>query len=140
MIHVRTRIQEVAGLRINQPDPKGGTTSTGGVARKAFSNDSNLIQCVISLVEIEFSGILSKLHTQLSAILRIINSDRRINTEEFGSLCKDTYLLILDSFPWANITPSLHKLLAHSEEILREMNSGYGLKCSARKDPKHTIS
>ena len=129
MIHVRTIIQEVTGLRIDQPDPKGGTTSTGGVARKAFSNDSKFIECVVSLVEIEFSGILSKLHTQLSAILRIVNSDRRINTEEFGNLCTDTYLLILDDFPWANVTPSLHKLLAHSEEILREMNSGYGLKC-----------
>ena len=129
MIHVRTIIENVTGLRIDQPDPKGGTTSTGGVARKGFSNDSNFIQCVISLVEIEFSGILSKLHTQLSVILRIINSDRRINTEEFGILCTDTYLLIHDSFPWASITPSLHKVLAHSEEILREMNSGYGLKC-----------
>ena len=129
MIHVRTIIQEVTGLRIDQPDPKGGTTSTGGVARKAFSNDSKFIECVVSLVEIEFSGILSKLHTLLSAILRIVNSDRRINTEEFGNLCTDTYLLILDAFPWANVTPSLHKLLAHSEEILREMNSGYGLKC-----------
>ena len=72
MIHVRTIIENVTGLRIDQPDPKGGTTSTGGVARKGFSNDSNFIQCVISLVEIEFSGILSKLHTQLSVILRII--------------------------------------------------------------------
>ena len=69
------------------------------------------------------------MHTQLSAILRIFNSDMKIKTEEFGNLCRNTYLLILDSFPWANISPTLHKLLAHSEEILRDINFGYGLKC-----------
>ena len=37
--------------------------------------------------------------------------------------------LILDSFPWANISPTLHKVLAHSEELLREMNAGHGFKC-----------
>ena len=82
-----------------------------------------------SVVGIEHKDPLLKVHTQLSSILRIFNSDRKINTEEFGNLCRNTYLLILDSFPWANISPALHKLLAHSEEILRDINFGYGLKC-----------
>ncbi|KAI6646218.1 Dna-mediated transposase [Oopsacas minuta] len=129
MVDVRTIVQEVPGLRIDQPDPKGGTTSTGGVARRAFSNDSKFIECAMSLVKIDHRDSLCKLHTQLFVILRIINSDRKINTEELGCLCTDTYLLILQSFPWVNITPTLHKLLAHSEEILREMNFEYGLKC-----------
>ena len=37
-------------------------------------------------------------------------------------------ILILDSFPWASITPTLHKILAHSEELIRESNAGFGLK------------
>ena len=53
---------------------------------------------------------------------------RKVKTLNLGKLCKDTYLLILDSFPWASITPTLHKLLAHSEELIRESNSGFGLK------------
>ena len=40
----------------------------------------------------------------------------------------NTYLFILDYFALASITPTLHKLLAHSEEILREVNNGCGLK------------
>ena len=36
--------------------------------------------------------------------------------------------MILESFPWASITPTLHKLLAHSEELISESNSGFGLK------------
>ena len=37
MIFVTTLVEEKTGLRIDQPDPRGGTTSTGSVARRAFS-------------------------------------------------------------------------------------------------------
>ena len=39
MIFVITLVQEKTGLRIDQPDPRGGTTSTGSVARRAFSEE-----------------------------------------------------------------------------------------------------
>ena len=99
MVFVRTLVQEKTGLKIDQPDPKGGTTSTGGVPRRTFSSESKFIDCVSSCVAIGYKETLSQLHTRLSAILRIINSDRKINTEEFGDLCTNTYILILESLP-----------------------------------------
>ncbi|KAI6653970.1 hypothetical protein LOD99_3146 [Oopsacas minuta] len=86
MIFVRNLIEEKTGMRIDQPNASGGTSSTGSVARRAFSCDSKYIECVLSVVETEHKETLSKLHTHLSAILRIINSDRIINTEVFGDL------------------------------------------------------
>ena len=71
----------------------------------------------------------NRLWAQLAAILRIFNSSQLVKTADLGKLCKDTYLLVLYSFPWASITPTLHKLLAHSKELIWETNSGYGLKC-----------
>ena len=38
-------------LKIDQPDPSDGTTSTGSVARRTFSSESQFIECVSSLVE-----------------------------------------------------------------------------------------
>ena len=32
------------------------------------------------------------------------------------------------AFPWANITHTLHKLLAHCTELIRNCNDGFGLK------------
>ena len=122
-------MQENTGLKIDQPDSSGGTTSTGNVARRAFSNESHFIECVFSTVPVQHRSALSKVHIQLSAILKIFNSNQLVNTSDFGNLCKETYLLVLDSFLWASITPTLCKLLAHSEELIRESNSGYGLKC-----------
>ena len=48
-------------------------------------------------------------------------------TEKMDVLCKQTYVLILTAFPWASIIPSLHNILAHSTELIRDCNDGYGL-------------
>ena len=61
-------------------------------------------------------------------MLRIYNSDRKINTEILDIVCKDTYEYIVIRFPWANITPTLHKLLAHSSELIRTCSNSHGLK------------
>ena len=105
-----------------------GTTSTGNVARRAFSNETCFLECALSTIAIPHRPALAMIHTQLAAILKVYNSSRKVKTVELGKVCKDTYLLILDSFPWASITQSLHKLLAQSEQLIRESNSGFGLK------------
>ena len=128
MKFLQTLIQENTGLKVDQPDSSGGTTSTGNVARKAFSDETSFLECVLSTIAVSHRPALAKIHTQLAAILRVYNSGRKVNTVELGKVCKDTYLLILDSFPLASITPTLHKLLDHSEELIRESNSGFGLK------------
>ena len=64
----------------------------------------------------------------LSVILRIFNSNQEVETDKLDILCKQTYELILTTFPWASITPSLHKILAHCTELIRDCNGGYGLK------------
>ena len=108
-----------------EPDSSGGTTSTGNVARRALSDNFHFIECVLSTISVENCSALSKLHAQLASILQIFNSNQ---LEKLGKLCRDTYLLVIDSFPWASITPTLHKLLAHSEQLIRETNSVFGLK------------
>ncbi|KAI6655659.1 hypothetical protein LOD99_1799 [Oopsacas minuta] len=71
MIFVRNLIEGKTGMRIDQPNASGGTSSTGSVARRAFSCDSKYFECVLSVVETEHKETLSKLQTHLSAILRI---------------------------------------------------------------------
>ena len=44
MIFVRTLVQEKIGFRIDQPDPRGGTTSTGSVARGELSDESGFYE------------------------------------------------------------------------------------------------
>ena len=98
---VQKIVQEKTGLKIDQPDSSGGTTSTGNVARSAFSDESNFIECVVSIIPVQRRPALAKVHAQLAAILRIFNSSQLVKTADLGKLSKDTYLLVLDCFPWA---------------------------------------
>ena len=68
------------------------------------------------------------IYTNLAAVLRIFNCDERIDNVKFATLCKDTYELIIRTFPWVSITPTLHKVLDHSAQLIEEFNDGRGLK------------
>ena len=101
LISVRTVIQKKTSMKAEQPDPRGGTTSTGSVPRKAFSDESNYRYCVSTVMEEDRESI-SLLHIYLSAILRVVSSGR-IDTNRLGHICTDAYLLVLDTFPWLSI-------------------------------------
>ena len=119
---------EKTGLRIDQPTPQGGTSSTGNIARQCFSNKSDFITWVFHLIPTDFREYIAIVQMNLSVILRVFNSSQEVESEKMDVLCKQTYELILTAFPWASITPSLHKILAHSTELIRDCNDGYGLK------------
>ncbi|KAI6648997.1 hypothetical protein LOD99_6880 [Oopsacas minuta] len=121
-------LMEKTGMKIDQPSSDGGTTSTGNVARNCFLDKNQFLYWVCSLIPTEYHENIKVIHTNLSVCLRIYNSDREINTERLDILCKDTYEYIVIRFPWANISPTLHKLLAHSSELIRTCNNSHGLK------------
>ena len=47
--------------------------------------------------------------------------------DNYTALCTRLYLFLITKLPWVSITPSLHKLLAHSAELIRA-NDGCGLE------------
>ena len=80
------------------------------------------------MIPCEFHQSLTVIYTNLAVALRIFNSDERIYHEKFATLCSDTHELIIDTFPWASITPTLHKVLGHSAHLIEDYNGGRGLK------------
>ena len=46
--------------------------------------------------------------------------------EKLQLLTQETYRNIMDTFPWVVISPSIHRILAHSWEVM-QLNGGYGL-------------
>ena len=52
MKFLQTLIQEKTGLKVDQPDSSGGTTSTGNGARRAFSDETSFLECVLSTIAI----------------------------------------------------------------------------------------
>ena len=98
-----------------------------GSAFKKFSTDfaRNILSNFIA--DISKQESFAKIHLQLCAIVLIINSQKRkVQVEVFRQLCTDTYIEIRKSFPWAVISPSVHRILGHSWERIH-MNREFGL-------------
>ena len=67
------------------------------------------------------------LHVNCEFILRTISSQKqKIDTEVFGNICINTYVDILTHFKWVDLTPTVHKILAHARELIN-LNNGMGI-------------
>ena len=63
MKFIQSLIQEKTGLKVDPPDSSGGTTSTGNVARRAFSDETDYLNCVLSTIAIHHRPALTKIYT-----------------------------------------------------------------------------
>ena len=125
LMKAKTKVQDtyqtILGRRIDTADSSGhtGNSLTGNLARRFFGDDCRKLLDLLIDDKTQLS-IVKKLHMNLNVILRIISSkDHKINVEKFSKLCSSTYIYILTYFKWANLTPTVHKILAHSAELIR---------------------
>ena len=106
----------------------GGTSTNGPQGRRFFSEE------VIATISSLLSGKASTkhqqnillLHCQLSTILSIVSSTRKVNLEKFKLLCDEASFNICDNFSWSQINHTLHGPLHHGVELISR-NDGYGL-------------
>jgi hypothetical protein len=116
-------------MRLDQPDSHGagGSSDTGQTARQFFSQKKRADFIALLKGTEKEKEDLKKLHENYSVILRVMSSkEKEIDTESFEEFCLETYLHQVQSFPWASVPQSLHRILAHSAERIR-MNDGFGL-------------
>ena len=78
----------------------------------------------------KYQQVMRQIGQYLSVILRMFSSSKTIDVTELRKLCTTFYLLYprnTEKQTWISITPSLHKLLGHSWELI-ELNADCGLK------------
>ena len=114
---IRNRINEVTNLLFDQLGGSG-TTRTGNMARIFLSYKNHVFQflCTTSI-----QRILSQIHMNLSALLKIANSNERVNVERFRVISQNTYIMILENFPWVSVSNTLHKSLAYNFQFIEGM-------------------
>jgi hypothetical protein len=111
-------------LGINIGDPSEMIT---GNRFKAFCSDNARETLASLLVDLSVKEPFKEIHLGLCAIILVLNSQHRtINLVQYHRLCSLVYLKIVETFPWAVISPSLHRVLAHSWERI-ELNELKGL-------------
>ena len=110
-------------LAINCGNP--GEMVTGKSFQKFASDGSRAF--FVSLLPEEKKDGFDFILLGLSALVKIINSQkRRVNVEKLRELSKDVNLRFVQLFPWAAVSPSVHRILAHSWEVV-ELNGEFGL-------------
>ena len=115
------------GLKLEQcarPGGKGGTSTTGKQGCCVFSEE--VVETISSLLPDKYKQNVLLLHKQLSAVMWIILSQRKVDVDLFEQLCMDISLNIVDNFPWVRLNHTLHGTIQHSTELI-QLNSGYRL-------------
>ena len=97
-----------------------------GTSFQKFSSDVGR-DFVVSLLREDDQEDFKQILLGLCAVVKVINSQkRRVNIEKVREMTQEVYLVIVERFPWAVVSPSVHRILAHAWEVL-ELNNGFGL-------------
>ncbi|KAI6646037.1 hypothetical protein LOD99_9567 [Oopsacas minuta] len=106
---------EKTAFQIDYPFGEYGTSTTGNIARKCFLNEKYFIASATSTMIEEDRLTLNTIQTNLSVILRVYNSHKRIDIDKLYSNCKDTYEENLVNF----LGKALHRLFVKYLRILQ---------------------
>lgn len=110
-------------LAINLGDP--GDMVTGNAFHKLATDTSREFVC--TLVEEDIQEEFRNILIGLCAAVKIVNSQKRkVNVEKFRDMTLEVYVKLMQCFPWCAVSPSVHRILAHSWEVI-ELNDSHGL-------------
>ena len=146
---LQNKIVEETGVKWDFPDKtgKGGNTTIGNNCKRLIHLEREVI---ISELPDDHKDTFRYFGQHLSVILRVMSSKEKVDVEKFKHFCTDLYLFLLQNFTcdtekdqsmaemdqqltennknvsWIKITPTVHKVLAHSWELIAH-NDGVGL-------------
>ena len=97
-----------------------------GSAFQTFSSDFGR-NFLCSLVKEEIREVFGQILLGLCTLVKVVNSQKRqVNVDKVRQLGKQVYLQLVQTFPWVTVSPSVHRILAHSWEVI-QLNDEYGL-------------
>ena len=73
----------------------------------------------------------------MNVVNRVMSSDSRIKVFDYRKYCLDTYIFILETWPWVLVSEAIHRLLGHSFEFI-VLNQNCGLKTVAEQGSEAT--
>ena len=110
-------------LAINIGNPGDMVT---GSAFQTFSSDHSR-DFICGLVPEHLREYLNFILLGLCSAVKVINSQKRkVNVEKMKKLCTEVNFVLVLFFPWVKVSPSVHRILAHSWEVIL-FNDGFGL-------------
>ena len=100
--------QYLNGLKVDQVRQGSGTTNSGNTGRTIFENPD---------LTSEITGVDKIICTNLSYMVRAINTGYKINTERFKKIGRETAERHVKLYNWFKIPVSMHRLWFHVPQI-----------------------
>ena len=107
---IQRRFKLEMGLIVDRPKPGFGSTNDGNTARKFFLNPQ---------ISADITGLDERLISRFSVLLQALASGYEINITEFEKYAKETKELYLNLYSWYYLPVTVHKILVHASEIIK---------------------
>ncbi|GBO98756.1 hypothetical protein EVAR_245_1 [Eumeta japonica] len=92
------------------PKANFGNTNDGNTSRRFFEDPK---------LSSDITGTDYELIYRLRVILETISSGYEINLEKYEKYAEETACLYVKLYPWHPMTPTLHKVLVHGSDIIK---------------------
>lgn len=109
--YVQGRLFEGFGIRVDQVLQGFGTTNTGNLARKCLSDPTKFA---------EYLELDERLVTNISTVITAFRCKQNLELDKVQILCSETYRLYFELYPWARMSPTVHKILKHGVDIAKQ--------------------
>lgn len=107
---IQKEFWEKLGLRVDKPKTGGcGSSNDGNTARRAFDEYE---------VFAEILGADKDIIFRFKVILTTLSCQLPVDVEKFQKYCFDTAHRYMQKYPWLPMTPTVHKILVHSRQIM----------------------
>lgn len=94
------------------------TQTHGNTARRTFAKLNELAECF---------GLDKQLMRNFKTILIALSCHLPIDSLRFDALCKSTANIFINAYPWFNMPVSVHKILIHGADVIRNTILSIGM-------------
>ena len=128
---MQTMFWEEMSLQVDKPKGGGsGNTNNGNTARRAFEND---------VLFSKITGVDLQLIKNFKIILICLSCQLPLNLNKFEDFCFKTGQIILQKYEWLPMTPTVHKVLVHSKQIMENSVLPVGFLGEDASESRHKI-
>lgn len=126
--YIQSEFKNKMGLLVDKPKAGSGSTNDGNTARSFFRNPE---------LTSSITGVDEQLIKSFLIILRTISSGKQINIEKFEELLEDTRNLYLSLYAWYYMPSSVHRLLVHGIDIIKNFDLPIGQLSEDALEARH---
>lgn len=109
--YIQNEFWKELSLRVDVPKAGGcGSTNDGNTSRRAFTEYDKFSKIL---------GVDTELIFRMRIILICLSCQFSLNLDKFEEYCFQTGQLYQSKYPWLPMTPTVHKVIVHSKQIMQ---------------------